>query len=1566
MIFESLWPLALLLSVPVVIILYLLKPKGKDYRISSNLLWEKLFRNQQSKTFLEKFVHNILMYLQILILLLLVLALMSPYIHREGRSEGNVILVLDTSASMQHDAGSGMTRMEEALEQIRALITVSEETAFSVVTNDCMGTELLAVGVKDKGSLFSVLDQIECCDGPGNLPDAERVVETLRGAGAEPGEEASGCSVIVFTDGSGAEDAMGFSRYFDAQVLVMGHAVSNVSNNFLSYVERGTQSAGAGDDASGVNADEAEVSGSAIPGITCASSITNYSNTEASMEVSLYQGDKLLEVKQLTLPPGETTLCYFEPFEWQGESLRSEIGSVRFAGSGDTDSLRNDNIAYAIPARESRMDAVLVGNGNTYIEKAYQAATGMSLTRVDSESALSEESQTVRIYDAGTTGGSVGSESGQAGARGGSAGGESGQAGAGGGSVEDKSGITGVRGSLPEAGSSLIFRDGRDVTGAVERVMLTVTDCDLTAGLSSFLIGVNETNVYEVPSWGTGFLWAGEQCAGYYGEHDGIKEVVAGFDIRESDFPLKAEFPVFIANALRFLGDNSLLADNLYEAGETVLFHPQADIDMSTLTADTRKAGLYQAAAGERTEQYVVRFATGQESDGRPEAEGTVGQEAYSDQLVKKQLRNVVLVIALILMVVEWILYVRQMRYRGKFYLVVRGAGVLLLLLALFGFSVNKRSGVNTTVFLVDISNSNAQNLSEMEAYLDDALKEMPRNNQYGIVTFGKNSLVEQFLTREDHFSQIMSLPDQTATNFEDAMSRALAMIPANGAGRVVFLTDGKETKGSLTGAASALVSRQIELLALVYDTEQGQDAYVENVELPSYLYQGDSYSMTVTVESNYETDAQIQVWMGTMQTAGYDVHLSRGRNQFRFQQKVTGESVESFEVRVVAAGDTCGENDSFHAYSVVDSVPKVLLVSGLREDSSQYENLLRNAGSNYNVVSAINAPDTLEELLEYKSVLLENVYLSDLPRGFLDNIETYVKDYGCGLVCMGGEDSYALGGYRETVLETVLPVDMELRGVNEIPSMAMIMVIDHSGSMGAATGTGATSLDLAITAAETAVDQMRSADYVGVITFDDTFSWVVEPVQASDKENIKTQIETIAEGGGTTIKPALWAALNGVTECDVSIRHVILLTDGQGETTSFGDVIAGYDQAGVTLSTVAVGQGSDTRLLKQLADKCGGRYYYSDIAEEIPKIFAQEVFLSGDTYLQNGTFGLSVNSGNEITRGLFEEGWPLLYGYVSATPKGASNVLIASEKDDPVLTVMQYGLGHTVAWNTDVTNQWTAGYAGENDYVQLWKRIIDYSVGNAAIGEDAVDVVTAGGYTNVVYDALDFSEQTKVEAVYTDPQGNTQTAPLHATAPGSYEAKLDTDITGIYSLSVRRLDDGNITNAVTTAMAVQYSDEYKFDVGTGAFTDFVERYGKMLTPEEDFWQQRRGNSRERYELTKWLILLLILWFVMDIAFRRFHFLPQDTKLYRMAALRLRQRRQGSTGTGTEHRATGGALETNFPAGKGASINTGGFTGTDASAETKNQKKKKKPEKKQEPQALDTSALLKKKDQRNQ
>lgn len=135
----------------------------------------------------------------------------------------------------------------------------------------------------------------------------------------------------------------------------------------------------------------------------------------------------------------------------------------------------------------------------------------------------------------------------------------------------------------------------------------------------------------------------------------------------------------------------------------------------------------------------------------------------------------------------------------------------------------------------------------------------------------------------------------------------------------------------------------------------------------------------------------------------------------------------------------------------------------------------------------------------------------------------------------------------------------------------------------------------------------------------------------------------------------------------------------------------------------------------------------------------------------------------------------------------GANVLLASAEKDDPILSVMQYGLGHTVAWNTDVTNRWTAGLAQQNDYVQLWKRIIDYSAGNTALGEDRVDVTTVNGTTKVTYYAKDYAEQTQVEAVYTDPDGKTHQAKLTASAPGTYEAQLDTTVSGVYNLSVQR-----------------------------------------------------------------------------------------------------------------------------------------------------------------------------------
>ena len=1207
--------------------------------------------------------------------------------------------------------------------------------------------------------------------------------------------------------------------------------------------------------------------------------------------------------------------------------MHAQISSVSFEGGEMGDSLAEDNCVYGAAEKEDQLEAVLVGEGNLYLEKAYQAVAGKNLPKVRGED-VSDEDAPVFIYDAKTA------------------------------QLQD------------ESKCRMVFSDAIGAREKKKNITLTGSDTELTAGISNLSFGVNETCVYDVPEQATGFLWAGEDCAGYYREKNGVRQVVFGFDLRESDLALKAEFPVLMANALGFLTDSSLLAQNVYEAGDTVLFHPQAEVDVSAIIASTAKAGLYPVKAGNREESYVVQFAADQ-SDGRITAEGTMAAGNRDSQVVRRQIKKVILLLVLVLLILEWICYVRQMRYRGKFYLGVRLLLFALVLFSLAGITVNRRGSADTTIFLVDLSKSNEQNLEKMNQDLSAMVEKMPGKNRYGIVAFGKDAVVDQVLTGEKHFSGVLSKPDQVATDIEDAILKGISMIPENAAGRLVVLTDGKETRGNAMSTISALSSGQTELLSVIYEDSQGKDAYIENVQMPSYLYAGDSYSMTVTVVSSYDTDAELRIQQGTTEKSGTKVHLNKGSNQFVLKQKVAGDSLESFGVNLLAPEDTCEENNTFRACAVVNSLPKVLVISGLKEDSSNFSGILEAAGINSSVVSAVNAPDTLEGMLSYKSIVLENVYRTDLPEGFLKNVETYVRDYGCGIVCCGGEESFALGGYRDSELETVLPVEMELRGANELPTLAMVMVVDHSGSMcaEAGDGSGATNLDLAITAANAAVDELRNTDYVGVVTFDDKYNWQLPMTKAEDKEAIHQKIETVTEGGGTTIKPAVKAALQEVVKCKADLRHVVLLTDGQGETSNYTDVIQTCKDSGVTLSTVAVGGDSDQRLLKSLADSCEGRYYYSDISSDIPKIFAQEVFLSGDTYLQNGNFALQMDGSNAITRDLFAEGLPKIRGYVSATPKAQSHVLFASEKEDPILSVMQYGLGHTVAWNTDVTGSWTAGFAGQTDYVQLWKRIMDYSAGNAGIGEDSLDVSTTDGRTSITYQAKDYSEQTHVEAVYTDPDGNTKTVKLKATAPGQYEARVDTDQMGIYTLSVRRMKGEEVESSLNSAAVVQYSDEYKFALTNEKFCDFVEQYGRIIKPGENFWKKLAASSRAKTDLTKWLLMLAILWFVMDIAFRRFCFDP-----YRAVASRAAARKSREASKSREAREGVAAAESAPVSGKmraadqreeGRGAEKQNLTPAE-NKEKKSRGKEKGKEKKQEQKTLDTAALLKKKQQRNQ
>lgn len=169
----------------------------------------------------------------------------------------------------------------------------------------------------------------------------------------------------------------------------------------------------------------------------------------------------------------------------------------------------------------------------------------------------------------------------------------------------------------------------------------------------------------------------------------------------------------------------------------------------------------------------------------------------------------------------------------------------------------------------------------------------------------------------------------------------------------------------------------------------------------------------------------------------------------------------------------------------------------------------------------------------------------------------------------------------------------------------------------------------------------------------------------------------------------------------------------------------------------------------------------------------------------------------------------------------------------------------------------------------------MDYSTGNVNMGEDSVNVVTAGEWTEVTYQTKDYESSTEILVTIIDPKGDTTEEKLHATAPGKYAAEFSTPQTGLYHFNIRRSENGEIQNYLTTAAAVQFSDEYKFDVSTDSYLKFVEQYGRIITKQDPVWNRISTGAREGYSLTNWLLFLAICLFVADVAMRRFQFVPK-------------------------------------------------------------------------------------------
>lgn len=806
-----------------------------------------------------------------------------------------------------------------------------------------------------------------------------------------------------------------------------------------------------------------------------------------------------------------------------------------------------------------------------------------------------------------------------------------------------------------------------------------------------------------------------------------------------------------------------------------------------------------------------------------------------------------------------------------KAYTVVRTVSAALLVLAIAGTTLGLPGGKSGVFFLADVSASAAGDRQAVEQYLRGALGAKPRNVQAGVVAFGREAMVETPLSDAPAFTSLQTMPDTGFTDISQALTLGGALLP--GAGRLVLISDGRQNLGSALEAADLLAARGITVdAALVPGKNAVSDAQVSEVKVPATLYEGEAFDVRVRVDATQSLSGTLRLMLGQQQLAEQAVTLTPGQNQFIFRLDAQVPGIQSLSAVLDVPGDTVVQNDRMYAATQVLGRPVVLLVEGEQGEARELDKMLAAQGVRTRVIGPRQLPETLEGLRPYQAVVLCNTSAEDVSPSAMLALQDAVRKLGRGLVMTGGQQSFALGGWKGTTIEDVLPVNMDVSGYMDAPDLALMMVIDRSGSMLAGEG-GITRLDMAIQAAANAMQALRQGkDKVGVIAFDDTPYQILPLDVLTDLQAAQDTVGAIRPGGGTMMYAPLEQAMTQLEQTDARIKHIIVLTDGEPADSGFTALVEKMADKGITLSSVGVGQDANSRLLSDLATIGNGRYYACDAFTDIPKIFTQETYLATGAYLQIRSFTPAVAGANAVIQAF--SGFPALDGYIGTSIKGTAQQYLVSDTDEPVYAAWQYGLGRAAAWTSDVTGAMSGNWLAWQEGARFFAGIIGdvLPAGQSGVYVQAQTEGDSGVAAVVWEDGLSSGRQ--AQAVVIAPDGSEQRVELSPVSPGRMEAGFEMPQEGTYIVQVQTGEDGQQTGLLETAVLRPWSPEYDLRLADAQalLTALVQKTGgRMLamdTPAAAFAQQSQGTW-QRIPLWPALALLALLVFMFDVAQRR-------------------------------------------------------------------------------------------------
>jgi len=822
--------------------------------------------------------------------------------------------------------------------------------------------------------------------------------------------------------------------------------------------------------------------------------------------------------------------------------------------------------------------------------------------------------------------------------------------------------------------------------------------------------------------------------------------------------------------------------------------------------------------------------------------------------------------------------------------LVVRAIVLGLLVLALAGVNLLLPSQKVAAMFVIDHSASvSSEARAEADQFISESLRAAGENFA-GVTGFAKTPAL--WIPIRPGGARPKQWPAMEAPNSTDiarALDFASALLPAEAHRRIILLSDGNDTSDRAAETAQRLTAEGIELSVVPLHNPKRAEVLVEKVDVPRQLKTGEPFDLTANIRSNIATTAKAKLYQNQFLVEQRDLSLKEGDNTFAAPNLKADGTFVTYELEIIPATDTSLENNRAQGTASLRGQPRVLVIDPDESRIRPLATALRAERILVETRSINGAPRSLEDLQQFDLLALSDVSALQLNRETMELYRRWVQDFGGGFLMLGGDSSFGVGGYYRTPIETMLPVRMEHEDRQDLPSIALLIVLDRSGSMTALVQ-GQTKMSLANQGAVFALNVLQPKDYFGVLAVDVRSHTIAPLAQHGSKEAVAQKIMTVtAGGGGIYIYTSLVDAFAQIRDVSARIKHVIVFSDAadaeeknggeMGDGTKTGgsalDLASAMLSAKVTTSVVALGMETDrdTSFLRQLAERGNGRFYLTSDATTLPQIFSTETMKVAQSSLVEEPFQPVAARSHPIISGIDWAQAPLLLGYNSTKPKPTADLLLLTERGEPLLASWRYGLGQAAAFTSDAKARWGAEWLTWPGFGKFWAQVVRGLMRKTDRASFAVTTRERVDNLEIQIEAVkpdgSFRNQLPISVNSLQGDGTSHTTKAHQDAPGSYSAKLPLAAEGttIFSMSSPDLPDAGTTFGYTRS----YPREFlRSETNEPLLRRLAELGRGMFNPRPAaIWTPASTPTPQRKDFTDYFLIAALTLIPLDIWLRR-------------------------------------------------------------------------------------------------